>query len=73
MSEVLTAPEESSGDDIRTKARLIKMINEMQTRLFGKPVDDDMFNYLIDLPPSGLMAILLALKIMIDMRKRDTL
>lgn len=70
MSEVITAPE-SSGDDIKTKASLIKMINDLQIRVFGKPVDVDMFNYLIELPPSGLVAILLSLKLIIDLDRKD--
>jgi hypothetical protein len=71
MSEILTAPEESSGDDIRTKADLIWYINRLQTELFNKPVDAYMFDYLIELSEGSLSGIIMTLLLIRRIRREE--
>jgi hypothetical protein len=59
------------SNNIAQKVKLIHRINDLQTELYDKPVNETMFDFLIEQSEGGLSGIVLALLMIRAIRREE--
>jgi hypothetical protein len=59
------------SNNIAQKVKLIHRINDLQTELYDKPVNESMFDFLIEQSEGGLSGIILALLMIRAIRREE--